>query len=122
MRQTLRAAAAALVAVAIGAPAAAQTEASREQQLEQAQETIDTSRFKKDPPYTIGLSAGYLTNSWVVFAQQHILYEAAQHPEIDEVIITDANFNPAKQVADIEDLLSKGVDLILYWPVDEQAI
>ena len=122
MRQTLRAAAAALVAVAIGAPAAAQTEASREQQLEQAKETIDTSRFKKDPPYTIGLSAGYLTNSWVVFAQQHILYEAAQHPEIAEVIITDANFNPAKQVADIEDLVSKGVDLILYWPVDEQAI
>ena len=71
MRQTLRAAAAAaLVAVGIGAPAAAQTEASREQQLEQAQETIDTSRFKKDPPYTIGLSAGYLTNSWVVFAQR----------------------------------------------------
>jgi ribose transport system substrate-binding protein len=122
MRQTLRAAAAALVAVAIGAPAAAQTEASREQQLEQAKETIDTSRFKKEAPYTIGLSAGYLTNSWVVFAQQHILYEAAQHPEIAEVIITDANFNPAKQVADIEDLVSKGVDLILYWPVDEQAI
>ena len=96
--------------------------ASREQQLEQAKETIDTSRFKKDPPYTIGLSAGYITNSWVVFSQQHIRYEAAQHPEIDEVIVTDANFNPAKQVADIEDLVSKGVDLILYWPVDEQAI
>ena len=83
---------------------------------------IDTARFQKEPPYTIGLSAGYLTNSWVVFAQQHILYEAAQHDAIEEVIVTDANFNPAKQVADIEDLISKGVDLILYWPVDEQAI
>jgi ribose transport system substrate-binding protein len=123
MKQNLHAAAAALVLVTVGATAAAQAaEASREQQLEQANETVDTSPFKKDPPYTIGLSAGYLTNSWVVFARQHILYEASQHPEIDEVLVTDANFNPAKQVADIEDLISKGVDLILYWPVDERAI
>jgi len=106
---------------AVPQPARA-ADAAREQQLEQAKEMVDTTRFKKDPPYTIGVSAGYLTNSWVVFAQQHILYEASQPPEIDEVIMTDANFNPAKQVADIEDLISKGVDLILYWPVDEQAI
>jgi ribose transport system substrate-binding protein len=114
---------AAVVLVLAGGLAGAEAaEATREQQLEQAKETVDTSRFKKAPPYTIGLAAGYLTNSWVVFAQQHIRYEAAQHPEITEVIVTDANFNPAKQVADIEDLISKGVDLILYWPVDEQAI
>jgi ABC-type sugar transport system substrate-binding protein len=116
---------AAIVVIALTAavlqPARA-ADQGREQQLQQAKEVIDTARFKKEPPYTIGLSAGYLTNSWVVFAQQHILYEAAQHDEIDEVIVTDANFNPAKQVADIEDLISKGVDLILYWPVDEQAI
>jgi ribose transport system substrate-binding protein len=123
MKQELRAVAIATALLLVGAllPAEA-AEASREQQLKQARETVDTSRFKKEPPYTIGLSAGYLTNSWVVFARQHILYEASQHPEIDEVVVTDANFNPAKQVADIEDLISKGVDLILYWPVDEQAI
>ena len=57
-----------------------------------------------------------------MFALQHIRYEASLHPEIDEVIVTDATFNPAKQVADIEDLITKDVDLILYWPVDEQAI
>jgi ribose transport system substrate-binding protein len=122
MKQDLRAVVAALALLTVGATGSAHAEASRERQLEQAKETVDTSRFKKEPPYTIGLSAGYLTNSWVVFAQQHILYEASQHPEIDEVIITDANFNPAKQVADIEDLISKDVDLILYWPVDEAAI
>jgi ribose transport system substrate-binding protein len=121
MKQELGAVFAALALVTVGV-AAAQAEATREQQLEQAKETLDTNRFKKDPPYTIGLSAGYLTNSWVVFARQHILYEASQHADIDEVIVTDANFNPAKQVADIEDLISKDVDLILYWPVDEQAI
>ena len=42
--------------------------------------------------------------------------------DVKEVIVTDAAFNPAKQVADIEDLIAKGVDLIIFWPVDEKAI
>ncbi len=122
MTRLFAATAVVVLVLASGLAGAKAAEATREQQLEQAKETVDTSRFKKEPPYTIGLAAGYLTNSWVVFAQQHIRYEASKHPEIKEVIVTDANFNPAKQVADIEDLISKGVDLILYWPVDEQAI
>src|SRR5687768_16255639 len=125
MHQRSRALAATTLAVtlmtAMPEPAGAVDE-GRQQQLQQATEVIDTARFAKEPPYTIGLSAGYLNNSSVVIAQQHVLYEAAQHEEFDEVIVTDANFNPAKQVADIEDLISKGDDLILYWPVDEQAI
>ena len=38
------------------------------------------------------------------------------------MIVTDAAFNPTKQVADIEDLIAKNVNLIIYWPVDEKAI
>ena len=117
-----RAFATALAVIVLLAQTAVADEASQKKQVEQAKETVDTSRFQKEPPYTIGVAAGYLSNSWVVFAKQHILYEASQHEEIEDVIVTDANFNPAKQVADIEDLISKGVDLILYWPVDEQAI
>jgi ABC-type sugar transport system substrate-binding protein len=103
-----------------GTPAAAQTD--RALQQKQMQEDVDTTKFKKTPPYRIGVSAGYLSNSWVVFCLQHIRYEASRHPEITDVIVTDAAFNPAKQVADIEDLISKNVSLILYWPVDEKAI
>jgi ribose transport system substrate-binding protein len=88
----------------------------------QVNETVQTAKFKKAPPYKIGVSAGYLSNSWVVFCLQHIRYEASRHKEITEVLVTDAGFNPTKQVADIEDLISKNVSLILYWPVDEKAI
>lgn len=101
-------------------PSLAQGE--RDLQLKRAAEVVDTSKFKKDPPYKVGLAAGYLTNSWVVFARQHILWEASRHDEIAEVLVTDANFNPTKHVSDIEDLISKDVDLILYWPVDEKAV
>ena len=101
--------------------ASAQT-ADRAAQSKQIAETVTTTQFKKAPPYIVGVSAGYLSNSWVVFALQHIRYEASLHKEISNVIVTDAAFNPTKQVSDIEDLISKNVSMILYWPVDEKAI
>jgi ribose transport system substrate-binding protein len=45
-----------------------------------------------------------------VFCLQHIRYEASLHPEITDIIVTDAAFNPTKQVADIEDLISNQPD------------
>jgi ABC-type sugar transport system substrate-binding protein len=105
-----------LVFAAAAPPALGQDQAARARQM------VDTARFKKAPPYRVGVAAGYLSNSWVVFCLQHIRYEASRHPEITEVLVTDAAFNPGKQVADIEDLISKNVNLILYWPVDEKAI
>ena len=58
------------------------TRLTDEQLTAKAAETADTSGFKKDGPYKIGVSAGYLSNSWVVFALQHVRWEASQHPEI----------------------------------------
>jgi len=108
-----------LAALPLAAPA--QT-VDRAAQSKQIAETVTTTQFKKAPPYIVGVSAGYLSNSWVVFALQHIRYEASLHKEISNVIVTDAAFNPTKQVSDIEDLISKNVNMILYWPVDEKAI
>ena len=102
-------------------PASAQP-ADRALQKKQMAEVVDTKKFKKPGPYTIGVAAGYMSNSWVVFCLQHIRYEASLHKEVKEVIATDAAFNPTKQVADIEDLIAKNVRLIIYWPVDEKAI
>ncbi len=87
-----------------------------------ANEPLDTSAYKKDGDIKIGVSAGYLSNAWINFTGQSIKYEASLHPEITELKITDAGFNPSKQAADIEDLLTSGVDAILFWPVDEKAI
>jgi ABC-type sugar transport system substrate-binding protein len=110
------------LAAAMVATVPAQAQTSREQQRRRAAESIDTARFKKPPPYTIGVSAGYLSNSWVVFALQHIKYEASLHKEVKDIVVTDAGFKPAKQVADIEDLINKKVSLIIYWPVDNKAL
>jgi ribose transport system substrate-binding protein len=113
---------AALCAMLAAASVSTLAQTNRVVQDKQVQEDVDTSKFKKAPPYKIGVSAGYLSNSWVVFCLQHIRYEASRHPEISDIIVTDASFNPNKQVADIEDLISKNVSVILYWPVDDKAI
>ena len=120
-RETRRALLLAPLLAALPWRAGAQTP-ERETQRKQIAETVDTSKYKKAPPWVVGVSAGYLSNSWVVFCLQHIRYEASLHKEITNVIVTDAAFNPGKQVADIEDLISKNVSMILYWPVDEKAI
>ena len=105
----------------LAVPASAD-QATDAEQTALAAETVDTSQFQKEPPYTIGVSAGYLSNSWVVFALQHVLWEASQRPEIEDVIVTDAAFNPAKQISDIEDLLRQDIDLLIYWPVDDASV
>ena len=93
-----------------------------DQQQKQAAEMVDTAKFKKAPPYTIGVSAGYMSNSWVVFSLQNIKYEASLDKNIKDIVVTDAGFKPAKQVADIEDLINKQVSAIIYWPVDDKSI
>lgn len=96
-------------------------QASDAAQTAKAAETVDTTAFKKEGPYKIGVSAGYLANSWVVFALQHVRWEASKH-NVSEVVVTDAAFNPAKQVSDIEDLLRQNIDLLIYWPVDDASV
>ena len=109
-------------AASLLAPRMAYAQTDRATQQKQIAETVDTAKFKKAGPYTIGVAAGYMSNSWVVFCLQHIRWEASLHKDVKDVIVTDAAFNPGKQVADIEDLIAKNVSLIIYWPVDEKAI
>jgi ribose transport system substrate-binding protein len=47
---------------------------------------------------------------------EHVRYEIRQHPEIKAFHETDANDDPAKQISDIDGLLSKGCDALLASP------
>jgi ABC-type sugar transport system substrate-binding protein len=99
------------------APAAASKEA------EGAKAMVDTAAFKKSGTIKLGVSAGYLANSWVVFALQLVKYEASKDPRYaKDIRVTDAGFNANKQISDIHDLINAGVNAIIYWPVDDKAI
>lgn len=77
-------------------------------------EYTDTTQYKKDPPYVIGFSNASVDNTWRLAQLHAIQAAAAKHKDvIKQLIITDANNNPSKQVSDIEDLLQRGVDILL---------
>lgn len=88
-----------------------------------AKAAVDTGAFKKNGTVKLGVSAGYLSNSWVVFALQLLKYQASKDSRFAaDIHVTDAGFNANKQISDIHDLINAGVDAIIYWPVDDKAI
>lgn len=84
---------------------------------------VDTSKWKKDGPYTIGFSNASISNAWRVAFQHGVLWSAGQHrDEIAHLLVTDANDDPSKQIADIQDLISQGVDILLIAASTEDAL
>lgn len=83
----------------------------------------DTTQYKKDPPYVIGFSNAGLGDSWRVVMLHSLERAAAEHKDkIKQLIITDAGHDDAKQVADIQDLISRGVDLLIVSANTQQAL
>jgi ribose transport system substrate-binding protein len=84
---------------------------------------VDTTPFAREAPWKLCVSAGYLANSWVVFALQHIRHAASLEPGYEpDIVVTDAAFDPSKQISDIGDLINQGCEAIIYWPVDDTAV
>ena len=68
-----------------------------------------TGRSFEQRRWTIGFSNASETNTWRTALREAIEEEVAKHDNVD-LLITDANDSPAKQVSDLEDLLTKRVD------------
>lgn len=83
----------------------------------------DTTEYKKEGPYVIGFSNAGLGDSWRVVMLHSIQTAAANHKDlISKLIITDAGHDDAKQIADIQDLVSQGVDLLIVSANTQQAL
>ena len=80
-------------------------------------EQTKANEFKKAPPWRIGVSFGGVGNTWIVQMIQEMRYAASQNKSIGEFIFVEANWQAAKQVADVEDLLTKKVDAIIIGPI-----
>ncbi len=75
---------------------------------------MDTSKYKKKPPYVIGFSNASISNSWRVFFAREVEAEAEKHKDlIKKLYVTDAQDKPDKQIGDTEDLVAKGCDAII---------
>jgi len=91
--------------------------------LKRAKETVDTSKFKKKPPYTIGFSNHSVVNSWRIQMVRELQAEADRHKDvIKDFFITDANGSISKQISDVQDLLAKGIDALVLAPLSPDAL
>jgi ribose transport system substrate-binding protein len=83
----------------------------------------DTAKYKKKPPYVIGFANAGLGDSWRVVGVHSLEKAAHDHADvIKKLIITNANHDDTKQIADIQDLVSQGVDLLIVSANTAQAL
>ena len=77
--------------------------------------TVTVSAAEKKDKYVIGMSQCNLGEPWRVAINDQIAMAAEKHPEF-EVIFADAAQDNSKQIADIENFVQMGVDLIITSP------
>ena len=82
-----------------------------------SKEMTDPGKYKKSAPWTIGMSFAGVGNTYIVQMIQETKFEARKNSNIKEFIFTEANWQPAKQVADIEDLIARKVDALIIGPI-----
>jgi ribose transport system substrate-binding protein len=81
--------------------------------------SMAASSFGKS--YTVGLSMHFMRDDYATKIVDTVQSVVARHPG-SRVVVTDANGEPQKQLADIENLVVQGVDAIIVIPIDEKAI
>ena len=97
-------------------PPAVVTQAPPAETQAPAVQMVDTTKFKKTAPYTVCFSNASVSNSWRVSMKAHVDYQIdvfKQQGLIKDYIYTDANDDTNKQIADIEDLMTKGCDVMI---------
>lgn len=72
--------------------------------------------------WTIGFSQDTMDHPWRAYMVTSAEAQAKKYPEIEEFIFTDAGGSNEKQIADVEDLISRNVDLIMMSPREAQAL
>ena len=76
-----------------------------------------------EPPWTIGFSQDTMDHPWRSYMVTSAEAQAENYPDlIQEFIFTDAGGSNEKQIADVEDLISRDVDLIMMSPREAQAL
>lgn len=86
------------------------------------EEMTEKDQFKAEGPYTIGMSFPGLGNTWIVQMIEETKFEAAQSEAVKEFVFIEAGWQPAKQVADLEDLIARKVDAIIVAPISPAVV
>ena len=85
---------------------------------------VDTTKYKKNSPWLIGRAGCGDTNEWMVSFSAHFewKFKEVYKDLVKDYLVTAANWDPVKQISDVEDLLAKNINLLVIDPVSEAAI
>jgi len=84
---------------------------------------VETTKYKKAPPYVIGFANADISNPWAVFMDREVQAEAEKYPNlIKKLYVTDAQGKADKQINDVEDLHTKGMDALIIRAVTEAGL
>ncbi|MBO9447005.1 substrate-binding domain-containing protein [Ruegeria sp. R14_0] len=76
--------------------------------------TVDASLYQRPAPYRIGFSNASTSNAWRRAMLQSLFYaERIAQSQIEELVVLDANDDPALQLQQIDALVEQGIDLLL---------
>lgn len=76
----------------------------------------------KEGPYTVGFSNSFAGNAYRTQMILELQEYADTSGDVEELIITDANGSVDKQLSDINDLLTKDIDILLINAASETAL
>ena len=82
--------------------------------------TMDNNKAPA-PVYLVAFAQDTLANDWRLEQVREVERVLATHPSI-RFIVTDGKGQTAKQILDIEDLIAKGVDVLITSPRDAHAL
>lgn len=83
---------------------------------------VNTAKFKAKAPWTIGYADASQSNSWRIMAKAEVDFGVSEFHGKVKLAYTNANDSTAKQISDIEDLLSRHVNAIILAATDVNAL
>ena len=87
-----------------------------------AQTTVDTTKYKKTAPYTIGVIPQGPINGWGTMFNLTIEYELKQSGKVKQVLLTNPQGDPAKQISQMQTMIVQKPDVIILTPLSEAGL
>lgn len=87
-----------------------------------AQTTVDTSKYKKNGPYTIAALTQGPGNGWGLTYDVSIKYAAAHNPDVKNLTFAPANGSADKEISDLENIVQQKPDAIVIDPLGRAAL
>lgn len=84
--------------------------------------TVETTKFKKNPPYTIGVLPQGPFNGWGLMFNLTVNYTLNHSGKVGKVIMTDPGGDPSKEIPQMENMIVQKPDLIILTPLSKAGL